>query len=161
MIVVADTSVVLNLWRVQHERLLQQLFHRVLIPAKVAGEFGRLASAQTHFAGLILPDWISVLSDPQSLPLQITRADLDAGESAAIALCLNEKADALLIDEALGRRVAEELGIRTVGILGVLVQSRRRQLIPNVRILLDRLETEAGFWVSPNLRARVLQAAGE
>jgi hypothetical protein len=161
MIVVADTSVILNLCRVQHERLLQQLFQRVLIPVKVASEFERLAKWQARFTGLLLPDWISVLADPQSLPPRIVQANLDAGESAAIALCLNEKADVLLIDEALGRRVAEELGLRTVGILGVLVQSRKRQLISSIKVVLDRLEKEAGFWISPGLRATVLQAVGE
>jgi predicted nucleic acid-binding protein len=161
MIVVADTSVILNLCRVQHERLLQQLFRRVIIPSRVALEFKRLAGAQPRFTGLSLPEWIDVLPDPASLPDQIVQANLDAGESAAIGLCLSEKADALLIDEALGRRLAEKLGIRAVGILGVLVQSRQQRLISNVRALLDQLEKEAGFWVAPNLRAKVLQAVGE
>src|SRR4051812_47691253 len=124
MIVVADTSVILNLCRVQHEHLLKELFQRVLIPSRVATEFVRLAVAQARFAGLVLPAWITVLSDPESMPSPLAKANLDPGESAAIALCLNEKADALLIDEALGRRVAEQLGLRTIGILGVLIQSR-------------------------------------
>ena len=161
MIVVADTSVILNLCRVQHERLLTQLFQRVLVPSRVASEFKRLAGAQPRFAGLSLPEWIEVLPDPVSLPDQLVQANLDAGESAAIGLCLNVKADALLIDESLGRKVAEKLGIRVVGILGVLVQSRQKQLIPEVRGVLDRLEKEAGFWIAPNLRTKVLEAVGE
>jgi uncharacterized protein len=161
MIVVADTSVILNLCRVQHERLLIQLFQRVLVPARVDSEFTRLAGVQPRFAGLSLPGWIEVLPDPVSLPVQLVQADLDAGESAAIGLCLNEKADALLIDESLGRRVAEKLGIRVVGILGVLVQARQKRLILKVRDVLDRLEIEAGFWIAPNLRAKVLKAVGE
>ncbi|HLX71900.1 MAG TPA: DUF3368 domain-containing protein [Verrucomicrobiae bacterium] len=48
-----------------------------------------------------------------------------------------------------------------IGLLGVLVESRQRQLIASVRTLLDRLEKEAGFWVSPGLRAKVLQSVGE
>ena len=102
-----------------------------------------------------------MLTDPNSLPPRIVQANLDAGESAAIALCLSEKADALPIDEALGRKVAEELGLRTVGTLGILIQSRRNQLIPSVKIVLDRLEKEAGFWISASLRTVVLQAVGE
>lgn len=161
MIVVADTSVILNLCRVQHEHLLQRLFQRVLIPSQVASEFVRLAGTKGRFTGLNLPAWINVLSDPKSMPAKLIQANLDAGESAAIALCLSEKADVLLIDETLGRRVAEELGLRTIGILGVLIQSRQRQLIPSLKVLLDQLEEEAGFWVAPNLRAKVLQAVGE
>lgn len=161
MIVVADTSVILNLCRIQHEHLLQKLFLRVLIPSLVSSEFQRLAGSEARFSGLSLPAWIDVLPDPHSVPAQILQANLDPGESAAIALCLNEKADALLIDETLGRTVAQNLGLRTIGLLGVLVESHKRQLISSVKTLLDRLEKEAGFWVAPGLRAKVLQSVGE
>ena len=161
MIVVADTSVILNLCRVQHERLLQQIFKRVLIPAQVADEFMRLSKVQQRFSGLALPDWIEILSSPQSFPPEVVQAHLDLGESAAIALCLDQKADALLIDESLGREVAAKLGVRTIGILGILIEARRRKFIPDVKTILERLETEAGFWIAPGLRNRVLQLAGE
>src|ERR1017187_2501903 len=99
MIVVADTSVILNLCRVQHEHLLQQLFQRVLIPAEVADEFARLTKIQKRFSDLVLPNWVEISSVPQILPPEVIQAQLDIGESAAIALCLNQKADVLLIDE--------------------------------------------------------------
>jgi predicted nucleic acid-binding protein len=161
MIVVADTSVVLNLCRVQHERLLQQLFRRVLIPEEVAGGFVRLTKINKRFSGLMLPDWIEVLSAPKSLPIEVIRAELDADEAAAIALFLNQKAEALLMDESLGRSVAEKLGIRTMGIVRILIDARDRELISNVRLLLDRLHTEANFWMAPELKSRVLQMVGE
>jgi predicted nucleic acid-binding protein len=161
MIVVADTSVILNLCRVQHERLLQQIFKRVLIPAQVADEFMRLSKVQQRFSSLVLPDWIEIISSPQSFPPEVVQAHLDLGESAAIALCLDQKADALLIDESLGREVAAKLGVRTIGILGILIEARRRKFIPDVKTILERLETEAGFWIAPGLRNRVLQLAGE
>ena len=161
MIVVADTSVVLNLCRVQHEHLLRELFARVLIPSQVAAEFARLSTARPRFAGLVLPAWIEILTAPQPFPSDVLQADLDLGESAAIALCLAQKAEALLIDESLGREVATRLGLRTIGLLGVLIAARRRQLIPSVAAVLGRLEDEAGFWIAPELRARVLQLADE
>jgi predicted nucleic acid-binding protein len=161
MIVIADTSVILNLCRVQHEHLLQQLFKRVLIPAEVAGEFARLAKIQKRFTGLVLPGWIEILPAPKSFPMEVIQAELDAGEAAAIALFLKQKADALLIDESLGRSVANKLGIRTIGIVRILIESRDRKLIPRAKVLLDRLENEAGFWISSDLRQRVLQLAGE
>ncbi len=161
MIVVADTSVILNLCRVQQECLLQSLFQRVLIPAQVAQEFARLAQAQTRFAGLALPEWIEVLPTPGTLPPEVVQAHLDAGESAAIALCLDRHADALLIDESLGREVAARLGVRTIGILGILIEARRRNFIPDVKTILGQLETEAGFWIAPELRNRILQLVGE
>ena len=161
MIVVADTSVILNLCRVQHEHLLQQLFQRVLIPSQVADEFTRLVKVPQRFFGLALPEWIEILSVTQAYPPEVVQANLDSGESAAIALCLNQHADVLLIDESLGREVAAKLGVRTIGILGVLIEARRRKLVPDVTSVLERLETEAGFWIAPSLRIRVLQLAGE
>ena len=161
MIVVADTSVILNLCRVQQERLLQQLFQRVLVPAQVADEYIRLVKIQPKFSGMTLPDWVEVLPAPLTLPPEVANAHLDPGESAAIALCLSQHADALLIDESLGREVAARLGVRTIGILGILIESRRRGWLPGVKSILDQLEKDAGFWIAPTLRQRVLQLAGE
>lgn len=161
MIVVADTSVILNLCCVQHEHLLQHLFKRVLIPKEVADEFVHLTKIRKQFSGLVLPNWIEILSVPKSYPVEVIEAELDAGEAAAIALFLREKADALLIDEKIGRKVAVRLGVRTVGILGVLTDAKNDKLISSVKNLLERLEAEANFWISRDLRLQVLQLAGE
>jgi predicted nucleic acid-binding protein len=161
MIVVADTSVILNLCRVRHDFLLQRLFKRVLVPREVAQEFARLTKVHKRFSGLILPEWIEVLPAPGSFPDEVVQAELDAGEAAAIALSLEQKADALLIDEALGRRVARKLGIPTIGIIRVLIQARDKNLIPSMTTLLDRLEDEANFWISEDLRLEALKLVGE
>jgi predicted nucleic acid-binding protein len=161
MIVVADTSVILNLCRVQHDHLLRRLFLRVLIPDLVAAEFVRLSGTRPRFAALALPEWIEVLPAPPVFPPEVLQANLDAGEAAAISLCLAQSARAVLMDEALGRAVAARLGVRTIGVLGVLIQARRNGLIPGVGAVLDRLESEAGFWVAPELRAKVLQLVNE
>ena len=160
MIVVADTSIVLNLCCVRREHLLASLFGRVLVPVEVASEFRRLAGADARFVGLTLPAWIEVLGAPPPPP-EVVAAHLDIGESAAIALCLAQSADALLVDESLGRAVASRLGLRTIGILGVLLDARSRGLIERVAPVLDDLDRTAGFWIAPSLRVRVLQLAGE
>jgi predicted nucleic acid-binding protein len=161
MIVVADTSVILNLCRIQHEHLLQKLFQRVLIPREVADEFVHLTKVQKRFSGLMLPPWVEIQPTPKSFSIEAVEAELDAGEAAAITLFLEQKADALLIDEKIGRKVAIKLGVRTIGILGILSDAKNDRLISSVKILLDRLEAEANFWISRDLRFQVLQLAGE
>lgn len=160
MIVVADTSVILNLCRVQHEHLLPPLFGRVLIPHEVATEFVRLAGVDVRFAGLQLPAWIEQMTAPPP-PAVVIQANLDTGETAAISLCLVNRADVLLMDETLGRAVAAQLGLKAVGILGIVLAARRQGLIGAVEPVLDRLERDAGFWIAPSLRQRVLALAGE
>ncbi|HTV62922.1 MAG TPA: DUF3368 domain-containing protein [Verrucomicrobiae bacterium] len=46
-------------------------------------------------------------------------------------------------------------------ILGILIEARSQKLISSVKVLLDRLENEAGFWISPGLKSHALQLAGE
>lgn len=65
------------------------------------------------------------------------------------------------MDESLGRAVAARLGLRTIGILGILLEARRCNLIPKIGPVLDLLEQQAGFWIAPALRTRVLQLAKE
>jgi len=160
MIVVADTSVVLNLCCVGQVQLLSSLYGRVLVPVEVALEFRRLAGADSRFSGLSLPAWIEILPSPAP-SAELAAANLDLGETAAIALCLSQSADALLVDESLGRAIALRMGLRTIGLLGILIDAKSRGLLENVAPILDDLAGTAGFWIAPALRARVLHLSGE
>ena len=161
MIVVADTSVVVNLCCVGQGDLLRRLFREVVIPPVVAVEFARLASSVPRFAGLTLPQGIRQQA-ATTLPAMLRSAlGLDPGETAALALAFEIHADAVLLDERRGREVASQLGLRTIGILGLLLQSKSAGLLPAVRPILDDLLLEAGFWVAEPLRQQLLNLAGE
>ena len=86
---------------------------------------------------------------------------MQAGEIAALSLAVELRADAVLMDELAGRRAAVSLGLRPVGLLGILLDAKERRLIPALAPLLDRLENEAQFWISATLRDSVLSDAGE
>jgi predicted nucleic acid-binding protein len=66
-----------------------------------------------------------------------------------------------LLDEHRGRIVASRLRLRFVGLLGVLIEAKRRGLISAIQSTLDDLIEKAGFWISRELYDRVLQAARE
>ena len=65
------------------------------------------------------------------------------------------------MDERIGRRCARERNLRVVGVLGTLVAAKQRGIIAAVRPLLELLQHQAGFYVSEQLLAEVLQRAGE
>ena len=59
------------------------------------------------------------------------------------------------------RAVALRCGLRVIGLLGLLVRAKQQGLIPAVAPLLDALERDAGFWMTADLKRRVLDQAGE
>jgi len=161
MIVVSDTSALSNLAIVNHLWLLEAIYQRVIIPDVVARE---LAAARNPIIPAILQvGWIQnqPLTHSQLANQLQQERGLDAGEANAIALALELQADDLLIDERLGRQEALRLGLSIIGILGILLVAKQRNLIPQVQPVMDALINEAGFRVSPQLYQRVLALAQE
>lgn len=161
MIVVADTSVILNLSFLGQASLLQQLFGTVHAPPQVAIEFQRLAAADPRFQGLVLPAFIQHTCPQTTAHAWAHSPVLHAGEIAALSLALEIGADLVLMDESEGRATATALHLKTMGLLGILLQARQRSLIPAIAPLLDRLQHQARFWIAPALHTAVLSAAGE
>jgi len=161
VIVVTDTSVVLNLCFLTQEGLLSALFEKLLAPSAVWQEFERLAREDARFQGLSFPSFISV-EDPAIVPDRLRQTTgLNQGEIMALALAVERRIRDVLIDERAARRVAEELGLRVSGLLGVLLAAKRRRLIPALAPLIDQLQGRARFWIDPALRAQLLANAGE
>lgn len=162
MIVISDTSVFTNLAAIAHLHLLQQLYDRIFIPTAVYQEL----TVEPPVPGTVevqTLQWIEVRSVSNRVlveQLQNT-AQLDLGESEAIALALEINAHLLLIDERRGRTEANRLGIRITGLLGVLVEAKQRSLIPAVRPLMDDLIATSKFRVSQALYNQILALVGE
>ena len=99
MIVVSDTSPILNFDAVGKVHLLRDLYAEIVIPAAVQSELSR-NSIQLD------PSWIRVLAAQNQGDVAILREQLDAGEAEAIVIALELRAELLLVDEKRGRRIA-------------------------------------------------------
>ena len=161
MIAVADTSVILNLCFLDEQKLIPGLFDTVIAPPEVQREFQRLALTDDRFLGLIFPDFITVTAPGSILSSLRNTERLQSGEIAAISLAMEIKSDAVLMDERAGRVAATARDLKTVGLLGVLLQARKRGLIGSLKPYLERLQNEARFWISSSVRQQVLRLAGE
>ena len=85
---------------------------------------------------------------------------LDAGESEAMALYFEKKADYLLIDEKKGRRIATFNHITIVGSIGILLIAKRKGYISAIAPLLDKLQ-QSYIRMSDELYRKSLELAGE
>ena len=159
-IVVSDTSPLRALEFVDHLELLSRLFQEVIVPPAVAAEL-REPSRRFRPVDVARFPFLRVIV-PQSLG-EVNRllSALDRGESEALVLAGELRADAVLIDEADGRRVALEMGLVPIGTLGILVRAKQERLIDEVQPIMDRLIHDLGFFISDELRYAVLEQAGE
>ena len=161
MIVVSDTSPVLNLARIGRLELLPLLYHQVLIPSTVYEELTTSTKDLPPAIDLASLPWLIVATAKDQKRVQELREDLDPGEAEAIVLAIERHADLLLVDERRGRRTATAAGLRVTGLLGVVARAKRAGLIDLVKPVLDELIQVARFWIGPDLYAEVLAELGE
>jgi predicted nucleic acid-binding protein len=137
MIVVSDTSPLNYLVLVGADHVLPILFGRVVAPPVVLSEMQHV-KAPPHVQAWAAnpPSWLEVRSPANIQPI----GALGPGESAAIALAQELKADALLIDERDGTVVAQKLGLVATGTLAILGLAAEQNLIslPDVIAALRR-----------------------
>ena len=138
--------------------LLKNVFETIVIPRIVYEE---LCVIDKQKKIIEQANWINVV-DLKNLSLKTTLLlEVDKGEAEAIALAIELKADYLLIDEQAGRAVAERLGIKITGIIGILIQAKQKGLIEKVKPYLERLMNEASFRISPHLFKNVIALLNE
>lgn len=158
MIVVSDTSPITNLLKIGRIDLLHDLYGTVVVPSAVAKELNFLKETRRWMIDL---DWIEVVELQNRDVYSLLADTLDPGEAEAIALSLELDADVLLIDEVDGRREAANRGLEVTGLIGVLLEAKRAGLIDLIRPEIDKLVSDAKFWMSPNLIDLALALAHE
>jgi predicted nucleic acid-binding protein len=70
-------------------------------------------------------------------------------------------ADLLILDEKPGRIIALQYGLKIIGVLGVLLEAKQKNLIQTVKPLIDELIDRANFRVNAQLYTNILGIAGE
>jgi hypothetical protein len=141
--------------------LIERLYGSVNIPEAVADELAVALPEQFNEQAIKNLTWLKIHSVKNSQLTESLLLDLDAGEAEAIALSTEMKAGLLLLDERRGRNIAQRFGLKFIGLMGVLIEAKRKGHVPRVKPILDELIAMAGFWVDSRLYVRVLLEAGE
>jgi hypothetical protein len=150
---VSDTTAVTTLLKVGRVSVLADLFGQVLIPFAVEREL------RQHHGALPACCVVRRAADAERLRRLLTQADL--GEAEAICLAGETRADALLIDDKKGRRLAGVEGVRCLGLPALALAAFDRHLIPSLPEFLDLLAEQGNCCLSSRARAELLRLAGK
>src|SRR5688572_24062141 len=127
MIVVSDTTPLNYLVLINAADVLPKLFDQVYAPSAVLRELvhAKAPAAVRQWAGAP-PTWLTVADPVARLP---STARLDDAEADAISLAKERGISDVLIDEYLGRKVAESEGLFALPTLAVLERAAQRHLL--------------------------------
>lgn len=145
--VVSDATTLIVLSRIERFDLLCNIWERVFIPQEVWEEI----NAKPFVSHSVL----EIVEVPHDATHNSLLLILDKGESAAIALAHRE-ALMLIIDEKKGRKWAQNIGVRVIGLMGILLVNLERSCITSddVRAIIRRCD-EVGFRISASVKERV------
>lgn len=161
MSIVSNSSALINLARIGRLDILQQIYVEVTIPEAVWHEVVVEGAGQLGADTVKDAAWIRTGAVTNKELVRALRQELDAGEAEAIALAQEIGAELLLMDDHLGRQTAHHLGLRYTGLIGVLIEAKKKGILSSVKPQIDKLREVAGFRISEELYLRVLQDEGE
>lgn len=129
MIVVSDTTPLISFLKINRINLLEKLFGKVFVPLAVYQELTADARFAEEAKQISQSTFIEVreVKNPQAVSILKRVTGLDQGESEAIVLTDELKADLLLMDEAKGRTVSNDMGIKVMGTIGILMAAHEEQ----------------------------------
>jgi uncharacterized protein len=158
--VISNSSPLINFAAIGRFTLLRELYENIVIPAAVYHEVVVAGRGQPGAAEVEHADWITraAVSTPTVVAML---HELARGEAEAVALAVETPGALLILDERRGRLAALNLGLDIIGTLGVLLVAKRKGLLAVLAPELEKLQTQVGFRVRADLRAKVLQEAGE
>ena len=145
---VTNSTCLIGLERIERLDILPQVFDTVFAPPAVAKEVQ------------VSVDWLSVQTVANPSVVTALRTQMDEGEAEAIALALELSDVLLILDDKKARRVAQQMGMKVIGTVGMLLRAKRQGVIAEVKPLFMRL-TEVNFRLSQGIIHEALRLSGE
>jgi predicted nucleic acid-binding protein len=145
---VTNSTCLIGLERIGQLDLLPQVFSTVFAPPTVAAEVRSPLS------------WLTVQAVQNLAVVATLRTQMDAGEAEAIALAMELGDVILILDDKKARRVAQQIGLRVIGTVGMLLRAKRQGVIAEIKPLLTAL-IQADFRITDAIIREALRLSGE
>ena len=157
MIVFSNTTPLIALSSIGQLDLLPTLFHEIHVVDTVVDE---CAAGGT----IVVPDlnrlhWIQIVPSELCAHPHIL-LNLDKGEQHTLDMASKMHADYVIIDEKLGRNIAEYMGLNVTGTLGVLLKAKQQGHIVSFVTCVQEMLRQ-GIRYNMNLLRRLAVHVGE
>ena len=152
--IVANSSPIILSSKIDFFPVLKKMYQRIFIPQGVYNEITSKQESQIEeiFEGRFLQ--VKMVRNIEKIN-SLSRF-LGRGEIECIVLSEEIKADTLIIDDKRGRYYAESSGIKSIGIVGLIIKAYRANLIDDFSQRLRRLK-EAGFWMKNEFLEEIIR----
>jgi len=157
MIVVSNTTPIITLASIGRIDILKYFFDAVYIPQAVHDEI----KAKRAYGHREIDDvFFRVMGIRDIFAQDILLNDLDLGEAQAIVLAKELQADIVLIDEAIGYRLARSQHLDVRRTLSLVIAAKKNGYLEAVKPLLDEMMYRKR-WISQRVYRDVLALCSE
>lgn len=157
MIIFSNTTPFIALSSIGQLTLLPELFGEIHAVYEVAEECK--AGGHIKVPPLQSLSWVRLIKSTEPFH-QSVLLELDKGEKHTLNMACRLKADKVIIDEKIGRNMAEYLGLNVVGTLGVLLLAKQQNKISSFSNCVTEMQKH-GIYYHPALIKQVAKYIGE
>lgn len=161
MKIVSNSSILISLSSINRLYLLKEKFDEIYIPEAVWEEVVEMGKGETGSKEVRSADWIIKEKVTDENLVSALNENLDLGESEAISLAIQLNSNIILLDEKEARVMAAKYKLKPLGTVGVLIWARKKNIIKNLKLELDKLIREGGFRIASEIYEKALAEVGE
>ena len=157
---VADASFVIGISLCQQWDTLEVFVETLIIADKVWKEVVEHGDGKPGEKELQQATFVERRTVSNTSAVAMLATTLDEGEAETLVLATELGITQVFVDDLRGRKIAQSLGLQTIGVAGFLLLAKKKGKIRTVRPLLLQLQ-QKGFRLSSKLIDVILEEAGE
>lgn len=138
--------------------LLFRLYGQIVITPSVYDEVANQSKPGSE--QIKKAEYLKIENVQDKVAVELLLASFGKGEAEVLALAKEKQADIVLVDERKARKAVRRAGFSVIGVLGVLIIAKKKNLIRSVKPLIEDL-CRQGFRLSRKVIERTLMEAGE
>ena len=160
MKVICDAAVLIGLAKIGKLDLLEKLYEKIYIPWGVYNEVVVRGRSRPGAEEIDQAKWLGKIKVKDRTAVNLLASEFGQGESEVLVLGKELKADWVILDDARARTAAVSAGYRVIGLAGILLLAKHRNLIKDIKPFFDEL-VDKNFRLSDKIMQTILEKAGE